>query len=85
VERTPLADTAAAPGYICIDFEVPFRCDIRLDRLLAAELGVSRSSLQVDPGQRGALRKRVRDGQRVYMLSKRDLTAERQNGGTSVL
>ena len=42
-------------------------------------------SLQVDPRQQDALRKRVRDGQRVYMLSKRDLTAERQNGGTSVL
>jgi hypothetical protein len=85
VERTPLAETTAAPGYVCIDFEVPFPCDIRLDRLLAGELGVSRNSLQVDPGQRDALRKRVRDGQRVYMLSKRDLTAERQNGGTSVL
>jgi hypothetical protein len=41
--------------------------------------------LQLSPEQRGALRKRVRDGQRVYMLSKRDFTAERQNGGTSVL
>ncbi|HEX4970069.1 MAG TPA: DUF1062 domain-containing protein [Steroidobacteraceae bacterium] len=85
VERRPLAGASAAPGYICIDFEVPFPCDIRLDRLLAGELGVSRSSLQVDPEQRDALRKRVRDRQRVYMLSKRDLTAERQNGGTSVL
>jgi hypothetical protein len=86
VERTPLAEsTAATPGYICIDFEVPFPCGIRLERLLAGELGVSRNSLQVAPEQRDLLRKRVRDGQRVYMLSKRDLTAERQNGGTSVL
>lgn len=85
IERTPLADAAAPTGYICIDFDVPFPCDIRLDRLLAGELKVSRSSLQVDPRQQDALRKRVRDGQRVYMLSKRDLTAERQNGGTSVL
>jgi hypothetical protein len=85
IERTPLAAVAAPPGYICIDFDVPFSFDIRLDRLLAGELQVSRSSLQVAPGQQDALRKRVRDGQRIYMLSKRDLTAERQNGGTSVL
>jgi hypothetical protein len=85
IERTPLVDAAAPTGYVCIDFDVPFPCDIRLDRLLAGELKVSRSSLQVDPRQQDALRKRVRDGQRVYMLSKRDLTAERQNGGTSVL
>jgi hypothetical protein len=86
IERTPLADAAAPTGYICIDFNVPFPCDIRLDRLLAGELKVSRSSLQVeDPGQQRALSRRVRDGQRVYMLSKRDLTAERQNGGTRVL
>jgi hypothetical protein len=85
VERTPLAGVTAAPGYICIEFAVPFPCDLRLDRLLAGELGVSRSSLQIDPQQLDALRKRVRDGQRIYMLSKRDLTAERQNGGTRVL
>jgi hypothetical protein len=30
------------------------------------------------------LRKRVRDGQ-TYLLSKNDLTADRQNGGSSVL
>ncbi|HKS58514.1 MAG TPA: DUF1062 domain-containing protein [Steroidobacteraceae bacterium] len=85
IERSPLADAAAPPGYICIDFAVPFPCGIRLDRLLAGELKISRSSLRVDPVQQDALRKRVRDRQRVYMLSKRDFTAERQNGGTSVL
>lgn len=85
IERSPLADAAAPPGYICIEFAVPFPCDIRLDRLLAGELKISRSSLQVDPLQQDTLRKRVRDGQRVYIASKRDLTAERQNGGTSVL
>ncbi|HEY7639364.1 MAG TPA: DUF1062 domain-containing protein [Steroidobacteraceae bacterium] len=85
IERRPFAAATAPPGYICIEFDVPFACDLRLDRLLARELKISRSSLQVDPQQRDALRKRLRDGQRVYMLSKRDLTADRQNGGTSVL
>lgn len=87
IERAPLAAATAAPGYICIEFDVPFPCDIRLDRLLAGELGISRSTLRVCPDQRGALRKRVRDGMsiRLYKPSKNDLTADKQNGGTSVL
>lgn len=95
VERTPFACEAASPEHACIHFEVPFPCDLRLDRLLAGELSISRSALQgwyereeltVRPEQRGALSKRVRDGQHVrYLLSKNDLTADRQNGGTSVL
>jgi hypothetical protein len=100
VERTPLADEPAEAGRTCIDFDVPFPCDVRLDRLLAGELGISRSTLQgwyerallqVWPEQRAALSKRVRDGTRVrlkqpiYSPSKNDLTADRQNGGTSVL
>jgi hypothetical protein len=86
VERTALACDAESPEHFCIRFDVPFPCDIRLDRLLAGELGISRSELErsVSPEQRDALRKRVRDGQ-VYMLSKNDLTADRQNGGTNVL
>lgn len=95
IERMQVAVADVTAGCVCIAFDVPFPCDLRLDRLLAAELGVSRSTLQgwheraqlqVWPEQRGALSKRVRDGQRVtYLLSKNDLTAERQNGGTSVL
>jgi hypothetical protein len=71
---------------VIITFDVPFPCDIRLDRLLATELGMSRSSLErrVLPEHRNALRRRVRDGQ-TYLLSKNDLTADRQNGGSSVL
>ena len=86
VERTAIESEAAYPECISITFEVPFPCDIRLDRLLAAELRVSRSSLErrVSPDQRDALRKRVRDGQ-TYLLSKNDLAADRQNGGSSVL
>jgi hypothetical protein len=86
VERTTLACAAVLPEHLCIRFYVPFPCNIRLDRLLAGELGISRSALErrVLPEQRAALRRRVRDGQ-VYMLSKNDLTADKQNGGTSVL
>jgi hypothetical protein len=86
VERTALACESEHVGHVNITFDVPFPCDIRLDRLLAAELGISRSSLErrVPPEQRDALRKRVRDGQ-TYLLSKNDLTADRQNGGNSVL
>jgi hypothetical protein len=75
-----------SPEHRCIHFDVPFPCDVRLDRLLAVELGISRNSLgrSVSPEQRDALRKRVRDGQ-VYMLSKNDFTADKQNGGTSAL
>jgi Uncharacterized protein conserved in bacteria len=86
VERTPL-DNGVDTGELHIHFDVPFPCDIRLDRLLAGELGISRSALErrVSPEQRDALRKRVRDGQTIYLLSKNDLTADKQNGGTSVL
>jgi hypothetical protein len=71
VERTSLACDYMAPGQLCIHFDVPFPCDIRLDRLLAGELGISRSSLErrVVPELRDALRKRVRDGQ-IYRLSR---------------
>ena len=86
VERTSFVCDAASPGYLCIHFDVPFPCDMRLDRLLASELGVSRSALErrVATDQRDALRKRVRDGQ-VYSVSKNDLTADKQKGGTNVL
>ena len=86
VERTAIECEAPHPECIRITFDVPFPCDLRLDRLLAAQLRVSRSSLErrVSPDQRDALRRRVRDGQ-TYLLSKNDLTADRQNGGSSVL
>ncbi len=86
VERTSIACESVQAGNFSITFDVPFPCDMRLDRLLATELGISRSSLErrVLPEHRDALRKRVRDGQ-IYLLSKNDLTADRQNGGNSVL
>jgi hypothetical protein len=72
IERTRLAAESEQCGRICIDFEVPFACDIRLDRLLARELKVSRSTLQkwyerAQPDRLGALSKRVRDGMRVEL------------------
>jgi hypothetical protein len=84
VERSPLECGEAPAGHVCIHFDVPFPCDLRLDRLLAGELGISRSALQARY-ERAELRKRVRDGMRIYLLSKNDLTADRQNGGSSVL
>ncbi len=86
VERTSIACESVQAGNVSITFDVPFPCDMRLDRLLATQLGISRSSLErrVVPEHRAALRKRVRDGQ-IYLLSKNDLTADRQNGGSNVL
>jgi hypothetical protein len=66
VERAPLVCEAGPPGHACIHFEVPFPCDIRLDRLLAGELGISRSALQARSA-RAELRKRVRDGMKVWV------------------
>ena len=85
VERTTVA-CSDSREHCCVRFDVPFPCDIRLDRLLAGELGISRGALErrASPEQRDTLRKRVRHGQ-VYMLSKNDLTADKQNGGTNVL
>lgn len=78
VERVPL-ESEHVP---CIHFDVPFPCHLRLDRLLAGEFGISRSALQARY-DRAELRKYVRDGMKFYLLPKNDLTAERQNGGTS--
>ena len=89
VERTPRADGSAVAGNICIEFDMPFACEIRLDRLLASELRVSRSVVQ-RWYERGVLQvwpmsRCVRDGMRVHIPSKNDFTADRQNGGPSVL
>jgi hypothetical protein len=40
---------------VLIVFDVPFQCEMRIDRLLSAELGVSRATVQ-RWGERGALR-----------------------------
>jgi hypothetical protein len=64
------------PGWTVLDIEltVPFPVNMRLDRLLAGELQVSRSRLQVlydggvlqaGPGANSILRRRIRNGTRV--------------------
>jgi hypothetical protein len=59
-----------------IELNVPGACDLRLDRLLAAELRVSRGALadgyeerriEILPAQKDPLRRRIRDGQRVWI------------------
>jgi hypothetical protein len=70
-------------GWTTLDIElnVPFPISMRLDRLLAGELQVSRSRLQAlhdgdllqfGPGANGILRRRIRNGTRVTI----DLAAE---------
>jgi hypothetical protein len=73
---------------LAITFVVEPGCAIRLDRLLARELGVSRGALEeaagrgllaIDPGGAKALSRRVRDGQhvRVAVRSLRELSGRR--------
>jgi hypothetical protein len=61
-----------------IVLELPYQCSMRLDRLLADELGVSRSCLQrwldrgllrVWPEEKNALRKPIRNGQLVVIVA----------------
>ena len=75
VERSVVAG-AADDEDLSIHLEVPFACEIRLDKLLAAELGVSRSTVQcwyergqlhISPEQSGALSKRARSGQKLLL------------------
>ena len=76
VERVRIRCGCADAGGACIYLDVPLPCDVRLDRLLAAELQVSRAQLHcwrdaqqlnVSPAHAEALRRRVRDGQRIWM------------------
>ncbi len=75
IERSVVAGAADDEG-LCIHLEAPFACEIRLDRLLAAELGVSRSKvhqwyergqLHISPEQSGALSQRARTGQKLLL------------------
>jgi len=71
VERPPLA-----PGLLRVRLTVPWPCGARLDRLLASELGCSRTEiarcasagrLSIDPGGERALRHPPRDGTRLAL------------------
>jgi hypothetical protein len=77
VERSRKSETALPESRQKILLAVPYSCEVRLDRLLAAELGVTRSCLQhwvdagslhVWPEDKAALRKPIRNGQ-VILLS----------------
>jgi hypothetical protein len=77
VERTAAECACTELGGLCIHVEAPFECDMRLDRLLSAELRIGRAELcrlleagqlEVAPAQTDALRKRVRNGQRVRFI-----------------
>ena len=76
VEKTILEGTAAAPASLAILLVLTAPCDLRLERLLAKELGLSRSivrklgesgSLRVAPDGKSVLREAVRDGQTVTL------------------
>lgn len=71
VERPPLV-----AGALRVRLTVPWPCGVRLDRLLAAELGCSRAEimhrvgdgrLAIDPGGERALRRPPRDGTRILL------------------
>jgi hypothetical protein len=78
IERTVLSDFAASATYQSVYLDVPLPCDVRLERVLAAAFAVSRTTVQrwherdqlrVLPEHGSALRKCVRDGQRIDVLA----------------
>ncbi len=78
IERITLADVAVAATYQSVQLDVPLPCDVRLERVLAAAFAVSRTTVQrwherdqlrVSPEHGSALRKCVRDGQRIEVLA----------------
>jgi hypothetical protein len=73
---------AAAPDATAIELKVALPTSLRLDRLLSAELGLSRSRLldlygrgrlRIDPDRKDVLRRRIKDGTRI-LLQERDET-----------
>lgn len=76
IERRDLGE-AVMSGQIVIELEVALPSSLRLDRLLAGELGLSRSKLQslheegllvIEPGRKDVLRRRVRSGMQVRLM-----------------
>ena len=76
IERRDLGE-AAMPGQIVIELDVTLPTSLRLDRLLAGELGLSRSKLQslheqgllvIEPARKDVLRRRVRSGMLVRLM-----------------
>lgn len=76
IERRDLGE-AVMSGQIVIELEVALPSSLRLDRLLAGELGLSRSKLQslheeglliIEPDRKDVLRRRVRSGMQVRLM-----------------
>lgn len=76
IERLELGE-AAMPGEMVIELDVALPSSLRLDRLLAGELGLSRSKLQalyeaellvIEPDRKDVLRRRIRSGVRVRVM-----------------
>lgn len=74
VEKVTLGDGVAAPDELAIALVLTEPCDLRLERLLARELAVSRNALRrlhdkgalrVTPAGRAVLRQPIRDGQNI--------------------
>ena len=77
VERIPQTGLALNGDEQTILLELPYPCEVRLDKLLARELGVSRSCLQrwfdhgvilIWPASKDALRKPIKNGQVVTIF-----------------
>jgi hypothetical protein len=72
-------DVGEAPmsGGMVIELDITLPTSLRLDRLLAGELGLSRAKLQalwargqlvIDPGRKDVLRRRIKSGMRVTLM-----------------
>jgi hypothetical protein len=85
IEKSTTADSSTNPQRIEIEFQVPFECGCRLDKLLAGELAVSRSAIAryvemkaitVMPASPRAWKQAVRHRQRVILDLQRMSSAE---------
>jgi hypothetical protein len=76
VEKQLLSPRDGAVTHAEIAIAAPYDCGVRLDKLLASELGLSRSAIErlteagaltVSPASRRALKQKIRDGQRIVI------------------
>ena len=76
IRKTPLSERPGTGATLQISMAVPYVTGLRLDRLLATELGLSRSRLaalhrsgvlRIEPDQTSMLRRPVRDGCQVIL------------------
>lgn len=81
IRKEVLNETDASAAALEIELQVPLSTSLRLDRLLTAELRLSRSRLnglyeegrlRIDPDRKDVLRRRVRHGTRINL----DFSAE---------